>query len=495
MEKRKLSEAHMLNRLIALLYTVVALMLVASYLIEVMKGSRTLAYFLFIFLVLLIPGVINIVVHIKSPENAISKYILLSGYLVMYCFTMFTAATPMVFTFILPMILVMMLTRDLKLMITLNLTAFFINVIQVVYNLTILGRGDDPLYVINLKIQLAATFAFCLITIASSYVDVRIYREKIDMIRNHENQTNDILNMTMATVKEMNLIITNIDSDAGELERSSDKCVSEMKEVYGGTASTTETIQDQLNMTSTIQEEINVIQNHASNFSKLSGDASSVITEGMGSIRELNKSVEDNNKGSREMLTNVNGLKDKVAKINEIIEIIESISESTNLLSLNAAIEAARAGESGRGFAVVANEIRGLASSTADSVKEIQTIIQSVTENTEIVFDSTNSMIEGFKNQNKLIDNTRVIFDTVSEKTDLINRQAGELNSKVHALDSSNAKIVDSIRNISAISEETLASATQTEDLNRKNLGITKEIKQLTGKLTGLAGKLDTMNS
>jgi methyl-accepting chemotaxis protein len=71
-------------------------------------------------------------------------------------------------------------------------------------------------------------------------------------------------------------------------------------------------------------------------------------------------------------------LGEAVNRIGKVSETIGEISEQTNLLALNATIEAARAGESGKGFAVVANEIKELASQTAEATREIAAQIQDI---------------------------------------------------------------------------------------------------------------------
>lgn len=68
----------------------------------------------------------------------------------------------------------------------------------------------------------------------------------------------------------------------------------------------------------------------------------------------------------------------EVEKVNALTEEIISITDQTNLLSLNASIEAARAGEAGKGFAVVADEIGKLANSSASAAVEIRKVNKDV---------------------------------------------------------------------------------------------------------------------
>jgi methyl-accepting chemotaxis protein len=91
----------------------------------------------------------------------------------------------------------------------------------------------------------------------------------------------------------------------------------------------------------------------------------------------------------------VNDVNDEMKQIETIVKLISDITEQTNLLALNAAIEAARAGEHGRGFSVVADEVRHLATRTADAANHIGRTVTKLRSQTEV---AVHYMEQGVKN-------------------------------------------------------------------------------------------------
>ena len=85
----------------------------------------------------------------------------------------------------------------------------------------------------------------------------------------------------------------------------------------------------------------------------------------------------------RQMLTAMKTINDKSKDILKTTKVIDDIAFQTNILALNAAVEAARAGQHGKGFAVVAEEVRNLASKSAEAAKETASLLESSTQSVE----------------------------------------------------------------------------------------------------------------
>lgn len=84
----------------------------------------------------------------------------------------------------------------------------------------------------------------------------------------------------------------------------------------------------------------------------------------------------------------VGELEKQAANIGDIVKAVVRIADQTNLLALNAAIEAARAGKHGKGFAVVADEVRKLAEHTTRATTEIDEMIRSIQQQTELAAEN-----------------------------------------------------------------------------------------------------------
>ena len=159
-----------------------------------------------------------------------------------------------------------------------------------------------------------------------------------------------------------------------------------------------------------------------------------------------------------QLIEQVNETNKAIASINEAVELISDITAQTNLLSLNASIEAARAGQAGRGFAVVASEIKQLADQSSQGADSIKNIADNILEKSNRSVMLTSRMKELAEQEQTDIGNAKESFDILNRIIEENAAIAQTVMDKTKNLEALKLDIINSVSELSAISEENAAS-------------------------------------
>ncbi|PKI80887.1 chemotaxis protein [Malaciobacter halophilus] len=227
-----------------------------------------------------------------------------------------------------------------------------------------------------------------------------------------------------------NILLQNVDT----LNTSSNEAATSLEE----TAAAIEQITGNIKLTTNKISEIDI----------LTKDVSSSAQKGEDLAIKTTSSMEDIN--------------EQVSSINEAITVIDQIAFQTNILSLNAAVEAATAGEAGKGFAVVAQEVRNLASRSAQAAKEIKELVENATLKANEGKNIANEMIKGYNHLKEDINKTSILVSDVSNA-------AKEQESGI-------VQINDAINNLDQQTQQNALIATQTQEVALNTSTIAKKV-------------------
>jgi methyl-accepting chemotaxis protein len=277
------------------------------------------------------------------------------------------------------------------------------------------------------------------------------------VIRSHD-ETSDLAENINQVFERLHQLAAGVQSAAFQVGASSAEISAASRQMLSGLKDQTLKIESSTTAVTELSASIQTVAGNAAQATQVAEQSSTAVTSAVDRMESIRAAVADAADKMRE-------LGESSKRIGNIVEVIRQISEQTSMLALNASIEAAHAGEQGRGFAVVADEVSSLARRVGQSAKDIETLIQTVKEQTQAVMASMEVGTREVANGSQLVTGTLTglgqLISVVKDTAVAVHEQA--------VVSDEIARNMDSVRHIATEvlsgSEESVVQAERLHEL------------------------------
>ena len=316
----------------------------------------------------------------------------------------------------------------------------------------------------------------------------------------NEAEANKLLAESNHQVETIKSVTTNLNKNIDDLTMNAEETKVASTNITTGVSNITvgvsQSAQSLTSISGQVKEGMDAVieTNEVSKMTKeISTELKATITESQDGLNEITEQMEVILNNSNSSLETVQNLERSTNDIENALGHIEQIAAQTNLLALNAAIEAARAGEYGKGFSVVAEEVRNLAEQSAQTVRNITTVVDNLRQSMKCTTMQLNEGNVAVHRGSEIIQNISGTFNNMYDKFGNIDENVQkqyELSQRVNGIFKETQEHLETIVSIAqehvATSEE-MVSYTESQDENIEHLKASiKSIEEMVRELVKL---------
>jgi len=471
------------------MWLVMSIVLSVAYSIEIIKGLKSVQFYIIMELICWIPFIIGLIVlKVRGWHTKVYQDIVGFGYGFFYLYIMLTSPGTLAFTYILPIMSMLIIYKNKNFIIRCGFASFAVLIFTIVRNyLNGMNTSSD---ISNYEIQLAITL-FCYIgyIVAINHMTMSD-GAMLDSVKGNLARVVKTVEKVKGASNSIVDGVTVVRELSDENKEGAGIVVNSMEELVESSNSLSQRIDSSMEMTEDIDNQVVNVAELVEHIVELSEKSSN---HAEGSSKELETAVNSTNvmaELSSEVDVILKEFRNQFEKVKIETSTIENISSQTNLLALNASIEAARAGEHGKGFAVVAEEIRNLSQGTQTSSNSIMQALHLLEETSDKMTESVTTIIG-------LIHQTLATMQEVAASVGMIAEDSKQLGGEIQVVDSAmkqvenaNKNMVENMKQVQGIMEGMVTSVVDSESTTVTMMSKYDETARNIGMIESVVGKL-----